>query len=259
MSGEQLLKRLLCSVAKVGMERVNSAELTGQDWKKLHNAKSQIDKAHLYIDDSSLTTPVEILSKCRRLKREKGLDMIMVDYLQLMSSGKRVENRQQEIADITRTLKIAAKELEVPISLLSQMSRDIEKRKAADKMPQMSDLRESGAIEQDADVILFIHRKYSINDTSVSDEERNQVQLVIAKHRNGERGIVDVRWNGANVTFEDVDNFSYVNKNIPPEQTGGSFSIASDDYGDGNGAAGGKTAEELMAVPLKSADDDDIF
>ena len=260
MSAEQLQKRLVCSVAKVGMERVNSTEeLTGPEWKKLHSAKSKISKAHLYIDDSSLTTPIEILSKCRRLKREKGLDMVMVDYLQLMSSGKRVENRQQEIADITRTLKIAAKELEVPIILLSQMSRDIEKRKGEGKMPQMSDLRESGAIEQDADVILFIHRKYGINDTSVSDDERNKVQLVIAKHRNGERGIIDVKWNGPSVTFEDYDNYSYLNKSMPPETSDGTFTIDRDDYGNSESVSL-KSAEELSAVPLRhDGDVEDIF
>jgi len=264
MSSEQLLKRLLCSVAKVGMDRVNAANLTGAEWKKIHQAKSLIDKTHLYLDDSSLTNPVEILSKCRRLKREKGLDMIMVDYLQLMSSGKRVESRQQEVSDITRTLKIAAKELEVPIILLSQMSRDIEKRKGEGKMPQMSDLRESGAIEQDADIILFIHRKYAANDMTVSDDIKNQVQLIIAKHRNGERGIVDVRWNGANVSFEDVD----FNPSLqaPPESgaSSGDFSGLDASYSnapplqDSFSVPADADIERIMAVPMDS-DDDDIF
>jgi len=269
MSAEQLQKRLLCSVAKVGMEKVNSAhELSGSEWKKLHNAKAKISKAQLYIDDSSLTTPVEILSKCRRLKREKGLDMVMIDYLQLMSSGKRTDNRQQEIADITRTLKIAAKELEVPIILLSQMSRDIEKSKGKGgegRKPQMSDLRESGAIEQDADVILFIHRKYAINDKSVDESERNKVQFIIAKHRNGERDDIDVRWNGSNVSFEDVDFNPALNRSAPPESSGGNFIIDTDDYSGGGGDFGDNTkehvrsTEELKAVPLTTNSVDDIF
>ncbi|MCL2847864.1 MAG: replicative DNA helicase [Firmicutes bacterium] len=269
MPSSQLLKRLVCSHAKVNMERVNAADLNAKEWKKLFATKTLVDKAHLYIDDSSLTTPIEILSKCRRLKREKGLDFIMIDYLQLMSSGKRVENRQQEVSDITRTLKIAAKELGVPIILLSQMSRDIEKRKGADKMPQMSDLRESGAIEQDADIILFIHRKYASTDLSVSEEERNRVQLVIAKHRNGERGLVDVKWKGETVTFEDVE---FTSSYVPPQDSGGgnftvsedfiatdnNFELNDNNYQDSFVTPNQKSTEELLAVPL-SSDEDEVF
>lgn len=135
MSAEQLATRLLCSVAKVSMEHVNSGKRTTQETMRIMEAQKKLSEAKVFVDDSSLTTPIEILSKCRRLKREHGLDLVLVDYLQLMSSGKRVESRQQEVSDITRTMKIAAKELDVPILLLSQMSRDIEKRtdqKAAD-------------------------------------------------------------------------------------------------------------------------------
>jgi replicative DNA helicase len=208
MPSVQLSKRMLCSVAGVDMHQANSGNLNQNDWKDLFFAKARLEEANIYVDDSSLITPVEILSKCRRLKRERGLDIVMIDYLQLMSNGKRTESRQQEISDITRTLKIAAKELDVPILLLSQMSRDIEKR--TDKTPQMSDLRESGAIEQDADIIMFIHRKHDASDTSVDEITRNKVELHIAKHRNGNTGRVELIWEGKTVSFKDYAGNVYL-------------------------------------------------
>ncbi len=225
----QLAKRLLCSVSKVDMTKANSGRnLTPEDWQNLFKAKTKLEKAHIYIDDSSLNTPIEVLSKCRRIKREKGLDLVMIDYLQLMSPGKKhIENRQQEVAEITRTLKIAAKELNVPIILLSQLSRKVEDRK--EKKPQMSDLRESGAIEQDADIILFIYREHEPNDTSVAEDVRNKVELVIAKHRNGETGSVELKWDGPTTTFLDVDkstNMRSLERNVPPSsnKAGGNYS-----------------------------------
>lgn len=202
MSAEQLATRMLCSVAKVSMENVKSGNTTQPEMMRLTEAQTRLKGAEIYVDDSSLTTPVEILSKCRRLKREKGLDLVLVDYLQLMSSGKRVESRQQEVSDITRTMKIAAKELNVPILLLSQMSRDIEKR--TDKKPQMSDLRESGAIEQDADIIIFLYREHDPNDATVDEDARTKCDLIVAKHRNGRTGSVTVRWHGEYTTFTDL-------------------------------------------------------
>lgn len=202
MSAEQIATRLLCSVAKVSMEHVNSGMRTVQENMRLVEAQRKLSEAKVFIDDSSLTTPIEILSKCRRLKREQGLDLILVDYLQLMSSGKRVESRQQEVSDITRTMKIAAKELNVPILLLSQMSRDIEKR--TDKTPQMSDLRESGAIEQDADIIIFLHREHAPSDMTVDEDTRTKCDLIVAKHRNGRTDKVTVRWHGEYTTFTDL-------------------------------------------------------
>lgn len=202
MSAEQLATRLLCSVAKVSMERVNQGKRTPADTQAIMEAQKKLSEAKIFIDDSSLTTPIEILSKCRRLKREHGLDLVLVDYLQLMSSGKRVDSRQQEVADITRTMKIAAKELNVPILLLSQMSRDIEKR--TDKKPQMSDLRESGAIEQDADIIMFLHREHNPNDLSVDEDTRTKCDIIVAKHRNGRTDTVTVRWHGEFTTFTDL-------------------------------------------------------
>ena len=203
MSAEQIATRLICSVAKVSMQHVKQGKRSVQENNRLVEAEKMLQEAEIFIDDNALTTPIEILSKCRRLKREHGLDLVMVDYLQLMSSGKRVESRQQEVADITRTMKIAAKELNVPILLLSQMSRDIEKRQ--DKKPQMSDLRESGAIEQDADIIIFLHRDKDPNDMSATEDERTKCDLIVAKHRNGSTGTVTVRWHGEYTTFEDLN------------------------------------------------------
>lgn len=221
MSAVQLANRMLSSIAKVDMGKMLKGTLAPDEWKRIAHARKRLSDARIYIDDSSLTTPVEILSKCRRLKRELGgLDLVMVDYLQLMSSGKRSDNRQQEVADITRSMKIAAKELNVPILLLSQMSREVEKRNT--KEPQMSDLRESGAIEQDADIIMFIYRPHKETD-NVSDEEKSRVEIHIAKHRNGTTGKVPLRWRGSFVSFEDVDTRPDTDQraaSAPPENSG---------------------------------------
>ena len=217
MPAMQLARRMLCSVAKVNMTDVNSGRISDSQWQRLTIAKGKLDKSHIYIDDTSNTSPMDIISKCRKLAKERALDIIMIDYLQLMNAGKRVENRQQEISEITRSLKIAAKELKVPILLLSQLSRKVEDRK--DKKPEMSDLRESGAIEQDADIIMFLYRQYSDADKDVSEDMRNKVQLIVAKHRNGETGTVDLRWRGSYVSFEDEETSTKVAQpSTPPQQ-----------------------------------------
>ncbi len=260
MPAIQLAKRLICSEARVDMSKANSGRLTPEDWKAIVAAKARLDKAQIYIDDSSLTTPIEILSKCRRLKREKGLDLVMIDYLQLMTSGERVESRQQEVSTITRMMKIAAKELNVPILLLSQMSRDIEKRTGS-KRPQMSDLRESGAIEQDADIIMFIYREFNKDDVAVDEEKRNKVELIIAKHRNGETGSVELKWDGPSVRFMDVDRSkatAQLEKNIPPERGGGFSGMDDSGFPPEPFEISEKTAEEILAVP-DNADVNDIF
>lgn len=260
MPAIQLAKRMICSEARIDMSKANSGRLSADDWKAIVAAKARLDKAQIYIDDSSLINPIEILSKCRRLKREKGLDLVMIDYLQLMTSGERVESRQQEVSTITRMMKIAAKELNVPILLLSQMSREVEKR--TNKKPQMSDLRESGAIEQDADIIMFIYREFDKDDVSVDEEKRNKVELIIAKHRNGETGSVELKWDGPSVRFLDVDrsrNTASLERNIPPERGGGSFGGYDDVPPPPEPfVMSEKTAEEILAVP-DNADPDDIF
>ena len=196
----QLAQRLLCSMASVSMTRAKTGKLTSRDFAELWKANEAISRMKIFIDDSSLITPAQILSKCRRLKNREGLDFIVIDYIQLMEGGDRSENRQQEISKITRTLKIIAKELDVPILALSQMSRLVERRD--DKEPQLSDLRESGAIEQDADMVLFINKNKEAEGEAVQP-----VELIIAKHRNGETGKLTLNWIGEYVRFTDPDTF----------------------------------------------------
>ena len=199
----QLAQRLLCSHARVSMSKALAGELSQNEWKQLWKASSELKQAKIYIDDSSKITPAEILSKCRRLKaRKEGLDIVMIDYIQLMGSGEQrhgEENRQQEVATITRNLKIMAKELDVPVLALSQLRRISSKEE-----PQLSDLRESGAIEQDADMVMFIHRP----DVAATEEElktgkivKDAADLIIAKHRNGELGRVKLRFRGDQVRY----------------------------------------------------------
>lgn len=199
MPKEQLAQRILCSVASVDMSAALKGELSSEDWTALWQAKKQLVESHIFVDDNSMTNANVIRNECLKLKREHGLDLVMIDYLQLMNSsnGKDGENRQQEVANITRILKIIAKELNVPILLLSQLSRAVEAR--TDHRPMLSDLRESGAIEQDADIVMFI-----FNPDLYSDENALKpgiVDLIVAKHRNGETGTVKLKFNRMNTTF----------------------------------------------------------
>ena len=208
MPRTQIAQRAICSVASVSMAKALKGDLSVDEWKSLWTANKQLAEAGIYIDDSSMNTPMSILSKCRRLKRESGLDMVMIDYLQLMSSGKsKVESRQNEVSEMTRYLKIAARELNVPILVLSQLSRAVEQRKG-DHKPQLSDLRESGSIEQDADIVLFIYKPDMYNDV-VNEDEPGICTLSIAKHRNGEIKDVKLRWIGEYTTFVDKDKHAY--------------------------------------------------
>lgn len=199
MPMSQIAQRVMCSVGYITMNDATAGTNNPATWETVLQTKDKVSNAGIYVDDSSLTTPAQIISKCRRLKAEKGLDLIMIDYLQLMKSdvtGKRDVNRQQEVSELTRSLKIAARELECPIILLSQLSRDIEKR--VDHKPQLSDLRESGAIEQDADIVMFIDRTNEVDSESDGEEEKQQgdedCRLIIAKHRNGALGSIDLKW-----------------------------------------------------------------
>ncbi len=215
MSAVQIAKRILCSVGNFDMSLANRAAIDEMGWAKLYGARNRFNDTRLFIDESGDVTPAEILSKCRALKHSDGLDMVIIDYLQLMHSGKRIDNFVREIAEITRALKLAAKELDVPILLLSQMSRDIEKRKDKEKTAQLSDLRDSGAIEQDADIIMFLERTSKdaqVEDPSSGDGNvitSNTVFLNLAKHRNGETGSVRLVWVPSTLTFK------YVNNNAP--------------------------------------------
>lgn len=204
MPKEQITQRTLCSISGVSMEKALKGKLQPSDWSALWEGSKKLSDAKIYIDDSSMNTSVQILSKCRRLKREQGgLDLIMIDYLQLMSPAKKSKdaNRQNEVAEITRNLKIAARELNVPIILLSQLSRDIEKREGHE--PVLSDLRESGAIEQDADIVMFIHNPSRYGDLQVEDGP-NICELIVAKHRNGSLAKIKLKWIPEITTFVDV-------------------------------------------------------
>ncbi|MBQ9117687.1 MAG: replicative DNA helicase [Clostridia bacterium] len=206
----QIVQRLICSYANVSMAkalRKSKETLSNTEWQKLMLASDKLKKSNIYIDDSSRITPAEILSKCRRLKSTAGgLDLVMIDYIQLMSGGSSnvagAENRQQEIASITRDLKIMAKELDVPILALSQL------RRIQSKEPTLQDLRESGAIEQDADIVMFINRPEA---TATAEElasgsiVKGAAQLILAKHRDGEQGRVELRFIGESTKFVDVD------------------------------------------------------
>ncbi len=201
MSRDQLMQRAICSLAKVPMSRALNGSMDGEEWKRIWTAAKKLESSGLYIDDSSLTTPADILTKCRRLKAKDGLDIVMIDYVQLMSTagGRKGDNRQNEISDISRNLKIAAKELNVPIIALSQLSRGVESRQG-DHRPMLSDLRDSGAIEQDADIVMFLYNPEKYNDVEQEDEP-GTIELIIAKHRNGGTGTVKLRWIGEYTTF----------------------------------------------------------
>lgn len=187
MSKEQLVQRMLCSEAMVDQQRVRTGDLLDTDWPKLTRAVGPLSDAPIFIDDTVGISLVELRSKARRLKMEQGLGLIIIDYLQLMTLGRRAENRQQEVASISRGLKGIARELSVPVIALSQLNRGVEQRQ--DKRPIMSDLLESGAIEADADVISFIYRDEYYNPET---EKKGIAEIIIAKHRNGPVGTVEL-------------------------------------------------------------------
>ena len=192
MSKEQLVQRMLCAVAGVSMSTALKGQMQHAEWLKIAKAKEMLANTKIFIDESSVITPEEILSKCRRLKRKHGLDFVMIDYIQLMDNKtkRKDETRQQQVSDISRNLKILAKELNVPVLALSQLSRAVESEK---RRPQLSDLRESGAIEQDADIVMFIHRPdvgAKEKDLEGGKIQPNVAELIIAKHRNGAQGMV---------------------------------------------------------------------
>jgi replicative DNA helicase len=188
MSAAQLVQRILCAEANVDATRMRTGNLEPDDWEKLTMAIGALSEAEIYIDDTPGITVAEIRAKCRRLKQEKGLGMIVIDYLQLIAGrGRPGDNRQQEVSEISRTLKQIARELNVPVIALSQLSRGVEQRQ--DKRPLMSDLRESGSIEQDADIVSFLYRDDYYNQDS---EKKNIIEIIIAKQRNGPVGTVEL-------------------------------------------------------------------
>jgi len=196
MSREQLVNRMLCSEAMLDAQKMRTGELNDNDWEDLIRAMGPLSQAPIFIDDTPGISPMDVRSKCRRLKAEKGLGLIVIDYLQLMSGNSKNDSRQQEISEISRNLKAIAREMEAPVIALSQLSRACEQR--SDHRPMLSDLRESGAIEQDADVVAFLYRdEYYFPET----EKKNQAELIIAKQRNGPTGTVDLTWLGQYTKF----------------------------------------------------------
>lgn len=200
MSKEQIVNRMICSEALVENSKFRVGDLNVEDCARLAQAIGTLSTAPIYIDDTAGIGISEIRAKCRRLAQsEKGLGLIVIDHIQLMQSGRKSDNRQQEISEISRSLKILAKELNVPVVALSQLSRAVESR--TDKRPMLSDLRESGAIEQDADIVMFLYRDAYYNPES---EKHNIAECIIAKHRNGETGKIELVYRGEYVRFESV-------------------------------------------------------
>ena len=187
MSKEQLVQRMLCSHARVDAQKVRTGYLSHQDWPKLTAAAGKLSEAPIFIDDSPTLTALELRAKARRLKSQHNIELVVVDYLQLMQGMARLENRQQEISEISRSLKALARELRIPVIAVSQLSRAVESRTG--NRPQLSDLRESGAIEQDADVVVFLFREEYYHPT---EENRNKAEAIIAKQRNGPTGSIEL-------------------------------------------------------------------
>ena len=199
MSKEQLAYKLLCSEANVDMLKLRTGALEDKDWENIARATGPLSKAKIYIDDTAGVTVMEMRSKCRRLKLEYGIDLIVIDYLQLMS-GSSSESRQQEVSEISRSIKALAKEMECPVIALSQLSRAPEQR--ADHRPMLSDLRESGSIEQDADLVMFLYRDEYYNKET---EDTNIAECIIAKQRNGPVGTVKLAWLGQYSKFGNLE------------------------------------------------------
>jgi replicative DNA helicase len=189
MSAIELVQRLLCSEARVDYTAVRTGHLTNADWNRLTVAADRLSTCEFYIDDSPGATVIEARAKAKRMKLERGLDMVVIDYLQLMSASSRGQNRQQDVSEISRSLKLLAKELSVPVIALSQLSRAVEQRANKDFKPQLSDLRESGSLEQDADLVLFLYRA-SMYRQDLPPEELNVSEVIIGKQRNGPVGTV---------------------------------------------------------------------
>lgn len=217
MGREQLAQRMLFSVANVSMAKALRGELNEADWVKIWKADKLLKDADIYIDDNAMNTPSQVLSKCRKLKREKGLDLIVIDYLGLMKSDAKTDNRQNEVADISRNLKLLAKEIEVPVLSLCQLNRSVEQRDDGKPgKPVLSDLRDSGSIEQDADMVWFIHRDMTAKEISDQPNGNYTAELIIAKFRNGQPGSVFLGWDGSRTSFvnleKDANEQSMVNQ-----------------------------------------------
>ena len=202
MGKTEIAMRLLSAEGQIPQQKLRKGDLDSRDWTTLASTRGRINDAPLYVDDSPNMTLVEIRAKCRRLKQRVGLRMIIIDYLQLMTSGKRVESRQQEVSEFSRALKLMAKELQVPVIALSQLNRGSEQRQ--DKRPMVSDLRESGSIEQDADMVILLHR----DEVYDKQSRPGEADLIVAKHRNGPTADIPVAFQGHYSRFHDMVQMS---------------------------------------------------
>jgi replicative DNA helicase len=210
MGAEQLVMRMLSSEGNINAQNLRTGDLSDEDWKKLTMAMGSLSNAQIYIDDTPGIRIAEMRAKCRRLKQERGLGMILIDYLQLIQGDGKADNRQQEVSEISRSLKALARELEVPVIALSQLSRSVEQRQ--DKRPMMSDIRESGSIEQDADIVAFLYRDdYYDKET----ENKNIIEIIIAKQRNGPVGTVQRAFAKEYSKFVNLER-RYDDADIPP-------------------------------------------
>lgn len=199
MGVDQLIQRLLAIESRVDLSKLRGGFLAANEWPRLANGVQRLAEIPLFIDETPAISPLEVRSRARRLKLEGKLDMVVVDYLQLMSTSKRIDSREQQISDISRSLKGLAKELHIPVIALSQLNRSLESR--SDKRPQLSDLRESGAIEQDADIIMFIYRDEVYNENS---DQKGTAEIIIGKHRNGPTDTVRLKFFGAHTRFDNL-------------------------------------------------------
>ncbi len=222
MSSVQLVDRLISNVCEVGGNKILSGQLTPDEWERFDANVRKLESSPIYIDDTSSLSVFELRTKARRLVREHGIKVLMIDYLQLMNaSGMRFNSRQEEVSTISRSLKGLAKELEIPVIVLSQLNRTVENREGIDgKRPQLSDLRESGAIEQDADMVLFVHRPeyYGIKDDGKGNSLVGMAQIIIAKHRKGATGDVVLRFQGQYTRFSNPGDKDLA---APPDDFGG--------------------------------------
>ena len=210
MANHLLAQRLLCADGRVDSHLVRTGKLPKNQWKNLSLAVGSLAEAEIYLDDTPAITVLELRAKARRLKAEKNLGLIIIDYLQLMQGPRNIESRQQEISNISRSLKALAKELDVPVIALSQLSRAVEQR--SDHRPQLSDLRESGAIEQDADVVIFLYRSWVY---SREEEDKGKAQAIVAKQRNGPIGTVNLSFIDRFARFESISAFEELESEVP--------------------------------------------
>ena len=203
MSKSQLVQRMLCSEARVDAHNLRKGRLAESDWPTLSMAAGRLSSAPIFIDDSASATSLEIKAKARRLKAQHDLGLIIIDYMQLMQNSSRAENRQQEISEISRSLKSLARELNVPVIAVSQLSRAVEQR--IERRPRLSDLRESGAIEQDADLVIFIYREEYYKPKT---EKKGTAEIIISKQRNGPTGTIDLAFIKEYAKFENLTRIS---------------------------------------------------